>query len=144
MKHIFLSLIAVLALASVASAQDEYRSGYAEDTTSNAETSYIYPDDATTALSADNYKNFGALEVTMVYDSLTGNPAGTAVLQYCYDAGCTYTYDAASMTLNGNSQVVSRTEDSEFLPLKWRVKITTTGTQTCRLRVFDAWRRKKS
>lgn len=142
MKHLFLSVIILCAFAFTADAQRQYLFTAAEDTLTNAETAYIYPADAASALATTNLREYGANEVTIKYDSLSGNPAGTAVLQYCYDEGCTYTYDAATVTLNGATQVVTRTALTDFTPIKWRVKMTTTGTQTCRVQVLGGWKRR--
>lgn len=142
MKKILFSMIAICAFAFQADAQRQYQFTTAEDTVTNAETSYIYPADATTALTATSFREFGALDVTIKYDSLSGNPAGTAILQYCYDEACNKTFDAATISINGPTATSTRTTVSEFTPLKWRVKMTTTGTQTSRIQVFAGWKRK--
>lgn len=142
MKHILFTILAFCAFAFTADAQRQYLFTTAEDTLTNAETAYIYPSDAASALAAPNIREFSSNEVTIKYDSLSGNPAGTAVLQYCYDEACAWTYDAATVTLNGNTQVVTRTALTDFTPLKWRVKMTTTGTQTCRVQVLAGNKRK--
>ena len=142
MKHILIILLALALYVPSASAQVQIRSGFMEDTLTNAETAYLYPADAASALAAPSFREFGALEVVIVTDSLSGSTAGSAILQYCYDDACTYTYDAATLTVNGATQQVSRTEDAEFIPVKWRIKTTTTGTQSTRERVWYTWKRK--
>lgn len=141
MRYI-LSFLIIASFALAGNAQYQFRSGFMEDTLTNAETAYLYPADAATAATAPNFRDFGALEVVIVSDSLSGATAGTATLQYCFDENCTYTYDAATLTINGAAQQVSRTEDTEFVPLKFRVKFVTTGTQSTRERVYYTWKRK--
>jgi hypothetical protein len=131
-----------LALCFSVKAQVQYREGTAEDTLTNAETAYLYPADAATAAAATDFKEYGTLEVVIVSDSLSGATAGTSVLQYCYDDACTVTYDAATLTLNGAAQQVSRTEDAEFSARKWRIKNTGSGTMSNRIRVYYTWKRK--
>lgn len=140
MKYLILSLFAVLCFNL--NAQVQYREGSGEDTLTNAETAYLYPGDAASAAAALDFKEYGTLELVIVTDSLSGATAGTATLQYCYDDACTVLYDAASLTINGATQQVSRTEDAEFSARKWRVKFVTTGTQSTRARVYYTWKRK--
>ena len=141
MKYI-LSLFILCAVAFQSNAQVQYREGYMIDTLTNAETAYLYPGDALTAAIAGDFKEWGALELVIISDSLSGSTAGTAVLQYCYDDACTYTYDATTLTLNGAAQQVSRTEDTEFNARKFRIKMVTTGTQSTYVRVAYTWKRK--
>jgi hypothetical protein len=112
------------------------------DTLTNAETAYLYPGDAASAALAADFKEGGALELVIISDSLSGATAGSAILQYCYDDACTYTYDATTLTLNGATQQVSRTEDTDFNARKFRVKFVTTGTQSTHVRVAYVWKRK--
>lgn len=141
MKHIFLSLI-LCAFAFVGNAQVQIRYGTMEDTLTNAETAYLYPNDVATAALSPLFKEFGALQVTLTVDSLSGSTAGTITIEGCYDASCASVATIATLTANGATQQVSTTEDSEFLFVKWRVKSVTTGTQSTRLRVGYAWKRK--
>jgi len=141
MRYI-LSLFILFAFAIQMSAQVQYREWAMVDTLTNAETAYLYPGDAATAAAAGDFKEAGALEVVIVSDSLSGSTAGTAILQYCYDDACTYTYDATTLTLNGATQQISRTEDADFNARKFRVKLTTTGTQSTHVRVAYVWKRK--
>lgn len=141
MKYI-LSLFILIAFALQSNAQVQYREGYMIDTLTNAETSYLYPGDAVSAASAGDFKEWGALELVIISDSLSGSTAGTVTLQYCYDDACTYTYDAATLTLNGATQQVSRTEDTEFNARKFRLKSVTTGTQSTHIRVAYSWKRR--
>lgn len=137
MKHILIALFILVGLSVNA---QKFTSGFMEDTLTNAETAYLYPADASTALTAPTFKAYGALQVTMVFDSLSGATAGTALLEGCYDDACNYTYTITSVTINGATQQVSTTEDAAFLPAKWRIKNTTTGTQSTRCRVYYAWK----
>jgi hypothetical protein len=139
-KYLIVTLF--LAFCFTAKAQVQYREGSGEDTLTNAETAYFYPGDAASAAAAIDFKEFGSLEVAIVTDSLSGATAGTATLQFCYDDACTVLYDAASLTINGATQQVSRTEDTDFTARKWRVKYVTTGTQSTRARVYYTWKRK--
>lgn len=141
MKHIFLSLI-LCAFAFVGNAQVQIRYGTMEDTLTNAETAYLYPSDAATAALSPLFKEFGALQVTITVDSLSGSTAGTSVIEGCYDANCTSVATIATLTMNGATQQVSTTEDSEFNFVKWRVKNTGVGTMSTRIRVGYAWKRK--
>lgn len=137
MKHI---LIALFILVGISANAQKFTNGFMEDTLTNAETAYLYPNDAATALTAPTFKGYGALQVTMVFDSLSGATAGTALLEGCYDDACTYTYTITSVTINGATQQVSTTEDAFFMPPKWRIKNTVTGTQSTRCRVYYAWK----
>lgn len=141
MKHLF-SIFLICVFAYGVNAQVQYREGYDIDTLDNAETVYLYPGAVSSAANATDFKEYGALEVTIWADSLSGANAGTAVLQYCYDDACAYTYDAASLTLNGASQQVSRTEDTEFNARKFRIKATGSGTMSTKIRCFYTWKRK--
>lgn len=141
MRYI-LSFLILCAFAFQSNAQVQYRQGFMRDTLTNAETAYLYPDDAATAAIASDCKEGGALELVIVSDSLSGSTAGTAILQYCYDDDCTYTYDATTLTLNGATQQVSRTEDTDFNARKFRIKMTTTGTQSTYVRAYYVWKRK--
>jgi hypothetical protein len=139
-KYLILSLFAFVCFNL--SAQVQYREGYAIDTFVNSTVEYIYPNDAASAGAAVDFKELGTLEVVIVTDSLSGSTAGTVTLQYCYDDACTYTYDAATLTVNGATQQVSRTEDTDFTPRKWRVKLAGSGTQTTKCQVYHTFKRK--
>lgn len=141
MKQIF-NVILLCLVALGVNAQTQYRQGFMRDTMTNADTSYLYPADAATAALATNFRELGVLAVTIVSDSLSGSTAGTATLQYCYDADCNYTYDAATLTLNGAATQVSRTEDTDFDALKFRIKIITSGTSSTYVRSYYSWKRK--
>ena len=141
MKHIFLSLI-LCAFALVGNAQVQIRYGTMEDTITNAETAYLYPSDVATAALSPLFKELGCLQVTITTDSLSGSTAGTVTLEGCYDASCTYVATIATLTMNGATQQVSTTEDSEFNFVKWRVKEVGSGTLSTRVRVGYAWKRK--
>ncbi len=140
MKYLIAFLFMVSAFVS--NAQVQYREGASVDTFANATVEYAYPADAASAAAAPDFKEFGTLEVTIKTDSLSGSTAGAVTLQYCYDDACTYTYDAASVTINGATQQVLRTEDTEFTARKWRVKMLGIGTQTTRCEVSYVWKRK--
>lgn len=131
-----------MSLAVVSKAQVQIRYGTMEDTLTNAETAYLYPSDAATAALSPLFKEFGALQVTITVDSLSGSTAGTSVIEGCYDASCTSVATIATLTMNGATQQVSTTEDSEFNFVKWRVKNTGSGTMSTRIRVGYAWKRK--
>lgn len=136
----YLILFILCGVGLTASAQVRYSQGAMIDTLTNAETVYLYPNDAATAAAAPDFKDPGALELVIVSDSLSGSTAGTATLQYCYDDACTYTYDAATLTINGAAQQISRTEDTDFNARKFRVKFVTTGTQSTHVRVAYNWK----
>ncbi len=140
MRYLILSILCAVGLN--VSAQVQYREGFMIDTLTNAETAYLYPGDAASAAAAVDFKEGGALELVIVSDSLSGATAGSAILQYCYDDACTYTYDATTLTLNGATQQVSRTEDTDFNARKFRTKMVTTGTQSTHVRVAYVWKRK--
>jgi len=146
MKYLISLLFLLTTL--VTKAQVQYREGYDIDTLDNTETIYLRPGGTSAATSpatdalATDFKEFGALEVNIWTDSLSGSNAGTVILQGCYDDACVVTYDIASLTLNGAAQQVSRTEDSEFSFRKFRVKCTGTGTMSTKIRVGYVWKRK--
>jgi len=146
MKYLISLLFLLTAL--VTKAQVQYREGFDQDTVDNTETVYLYPGGTTaatspsTAANATDFREFGALEVNIWADSLSGSNAGSAILQGCYDDACNVTYDIATLTLNGAAQQVSRTEDSEFSFRKFRVKATGTGTMSTKLRMGYVWKRK--
>ena len=141
MKYL-VSFLFLMSLAVVSNAQVQIRYGTMEDTLTNAETAYLYPSDAASAALSPLFKEFGALQVTLTVDSLSGSTAGTITIEGCYDASCASVATIATLTANGATQQVSTTEDSEFAYVKWRVKSVTTGTQSTRLRVGYAWKRK--
>ena len=143
-----ISLLFITVFAFASNAQVQYREGFDRDTVDNTETVYLYPGGTTaatapsTAAAAVDFKEFGALSVNITADSLSGANAGSAILQGCYDDACTYTYDIATITLNGATQQVSNTEDSEFAFRKFRVKATRTGTMSTKLQMYYVWKRK--
>lgn len=138
----YLISLLFLVVCFTANAQVQYREGYAIDTAVNATVSYLYPGGAASAAAAPDFKELGALEVVIVSDSLSGSTAGSFILQYCFDDACAYTYDAATLTINGATTQVSRTEDSEFTARKFRIKLAGSGTQTTQAQLWYNWKRK--
>jgi len=131
-----------MSLAVVSNAQVQYRYDTMEDTLTNAETAYLYPSDAATAALSPLFREYGALQVTIIADSLSGSTAGTVTLEGCYDATCDHVATITTLTLNGATQQVSTTEDTDFNFLKWRVKSVGSGTMSQRIRVAYVWKRK--
>lgn len=135
MKKILLVFAFAISLFTV-SAQ-EYAFGYQTDTLVNATADTFYVGETQSAAGALSIREYGALNITVVSDSLTGSTAATGVIQYCNDASGTNWYTAVTLTaLNGAAQQVQINEDAVFTARKARVILTPSGTQTTRVRFY--------
>ena len=115
------------------------------DTLNNAETVYHYPNGTSFATSR-RFTQLGDLEVYVQSDSLTGATAVTYTLQAALDLAGTSWATVDTETGNGaTSQVlVFDTDpfDHGFIPTWWRIKATSTGTQTTKFQTTYAFKKR--
>ena len=149
MRKLLFSLIAICAFAftSDVSAQAPllYTGEMGPDTVNASETIYHYPNGTSFATSR-RFTQLGDLEVYVQSDSLTGATAVTYTLQAALDLAGTSWATVDTETGNGaTSQVlVFDTDpfDHGFIPTWWRIKATSTGTQTTKFRTTYAFKKR--
>lgn len=140
MKQIFLSILFAVSAFGVSAQEDLY--GFRTDTLGASDTIYFYVGGTNTAAGATAIREYGALSVVLVSDSLSGATNGTALIQYCTDATGTNWYTQATLTaINGATQQSQITEDAVFLARKARVRvISPSGAQSTRLRMHYSFK----
>ena len=140
MKQIFLSLLFAVFAFGANAQEDLY--GYRTDTLGASDTVYFYVGGTNTASGAAAIREYGALSIVLVSDSISGSTNGTPIIQYCTDATGTNWYTQASLTaINGAAQQSQITEDAVFLARKARVRvISPSGAQATRLRMHYSFK----
>ena len=147
MKKVLFSLIAICAFAFSMNAQAPllYTGEMGPDTLNNAETVYHYPNGTSFATSR-RFTQLGDLEVYVQSDSLTGATAVTYTLQVALDlAGTSWATVDTEIGNGATSQVlVFDTDpfDHGFIPTWWRIKATSTGTQTTKFQTTYAFKKR--
>jgi|GEM_PF-5010493 len=146
MKHIFIAITFLLAVAFTASAQTPqmYAGTMGPDTVNASETIYHYPG-GTSFATARRFRDLGALEVLVQLDSLSGATNVDVTVQYSYDILGTLWYDASTTSLNAGSNTLGRfvrLEDADLTATWARIKAVGTGVQATRFRSSYAFKKR--
>ena len=150
MRKFLFALFAVLSIAFCftpeikAQAPLLYTGEMGPDTVNASETIYHYPN-GTSFATARRFKDLGALEVLVRFDSLSGATNVDVTLQYSYDIDGTLWYDVSTSNLTSGSNTLGRffrVEDADLTATWWRVKAVGTGVQGTKFQTVYAFKRR--
>lgn len=145
MRNILIALFLVVGLGSI-NAQ-KFANGYKNDTLTYAgapDTVIVYLG-GTSASTAQLFRDYGILEISLRTDSLSGSPVATPYIEYSYDeGGAHWVRDATLSTINGAAPQYQVHTDAAFAALRARVVcIAAATTQSERVRVAWSFKRIK-